>query len=272
MSIWDTYEMRLGLNNKAIDNPQRNAVLNRTQNRMLRKIPSSLSYKQVEIDGQIRYLAIEKKTEDLNMKKIFALPGETLPHGSLLTWDDSTWLITELNFDNEFCSEGIMQRCNYLLKWIDDFGNLISRWCIVEDGTKYLIGEKTGDIMAIGDARIGITIGKDEDTNRLSRGKRFLIDDMDSEDVLAYQITKPNKLYNLYNGQGVFKFIMNEVNITDNDNKELRIADYYNWKPKTIRPTPDVKTDETLEHIVTNATEKQEAASSEDIKNRKEWL
>ncbi|MDB7829119.1 hypothetical protein [Intestinimonas butyriciproducens] len=267
MSVWGAYEARLSGSG---DNPKRDSELSHIQSRMRRKITASLSYKSVKIDGKAGNLAIVDDN-DFDTKKIYSMPGEDIPHGGLVEWSDSIWLITERNAHTEFCTEGKMRQCNYVLKWIDECGNVISKWCVVEDGTKYLTGERAEDMMTIGDARISITIGKDPDTDKLSRGRRFLIDDIDSKDVLAYQITKPNKLYNVYNGRGVFRFILTEDNLTDNDNPELRIADYYGWKPVVERPKPDTKVDSTLEDIVTSAIEKKENLPG-DIDERKVWL
>lgn len=271
MCGWSTYEARLGVSGSSENDPQRDSTYNHTQSRLLRKLVSSLSYKRVSIANKDQEVAITDVADDFNTKKIFSLPGEELPHGALVLWADSTWLITEVDAHKELYTEGKMRRCNYYLKWIDDNGNLVCRWSVVEDGTKYLIGEKQSDMMAIGDARIAVTIGKDEDTCKLNRGRRFLIDDMDSAEVLAYQITKPNKLYNVYNGKGVFRFILNEVNVTDDDNVELRIADYYNWAPKTDKHIPDNQTNASLEQIVSDAKERQENMST-TIDNRKVWL
>ena len=132
-----------------------------------------------------------------------------------------------------------------------------------------LIGEKPKQLLTIGDARIAITVGKDEDTIELSRGMRFLIDDSDSDDVLAYQITKPNKLFNIYDNKGVFRFILNEVQLTADDNKELRIADYYNWKPHTELDGDHIDRDCTVAHIVSVATE---AASAPPDDEKEVWL
>ena len=44
--------------------------------------------------------------------------------------------------------------------------------------------------------------------------------------MTAYQITKSNKLFNVYNGEGVFRFILNEVQLTKDDDVVKRIADY----------------------------------------------
>jgi len=122
-----------------------------------------------------------------------------------------------------------MIQCNYLLKWRDETGAIIEKWCVIKDGTKYLIGEQDEDTMSIGSSRFALTIGKDDDTKKLRRGRRFLVYDPDGDDVLAYQISKPNTFYNLYNGEGVYRYVMREDQVTKNDNKELMIADYYNW-------------------------------------------
>lgn len=226
MSAWHTYEARLEIN--GLTRRERN--LKQAQSRISNKIINSLSCHSVLINGIAQTVTILNQKEDMTTKKICALPNESLLHGGIVDFANSKWLITDLDANNEVYASGIMQRCNYLLKWLNQKGEIIEKWCIVEDGTKYLIGEKTTDIMSIGDARIAITIGKDKDTIELKRGKRFLVDDLSSETPLAYQITKPNKLYNVYNNEGVFRFILNEVNITDDDNIELLIADYYNRK------------------------------------------
>lgn len=271
MSVWSTYEARLGASKIDMGDLKRNSALDHAQGRISRKIKASLSYKTVKVDGKDMQLSISDVTGDYTTKKLFSMPGETLPHGELIEWENSIWLVTEVDAHHALYAEGQMRRCNYYLRWIDDNGDVIGRWCIVEDGTKYLIGEKSGDMMAIGDARIAVTIGKDRDTNKLSRGRRFLIDDMDSDEVLAYQITKPNKLFNVYNGKGVFRFILNEVNLTDDDNLEARIADYYSWKPRVEMPKPDTKVDATLEQIVSDAKEKKEN-TPEDIKKSGVWI
>lgn len=271
MSVWSTYEARLGASKNAAGDQKRSSALDHAQGRISRKITASLSYETVKVNGEDKQVSISDVTGDFTTKKIFSLPGETLPHGELIEWEGSRWLVTEVDAHHALYTEGVMRRCNYYLRWINTNGDIISRWCIVEDGTKYLIGEKTGDMMAIGDARIAVTIGKDRDTNKLSRGRRFLIDDMDSDEVLAYQITKPNKLFNVYNGKGVFRFILNEVNLTDDDNVEARIADYYSWKPRVEMPEPDTKVDDTLEQIVANAKEEKEN-TPEEIKKSGVWL
>lgn len=270
MSVWSTYEARFAHGNQDMD-PKWNSAQDHIRSRMRRKIVASLSYKRVKCEGHNMEMAIVDISNDFSTKKIFSMPGETLPHGSIVEWEDSFWLITELNAAKDLCTEGKMRRCNYYLKWINDKGDIIGRWCVVEDGTKYLIGEREEDTMSIGDARMAVTIGKDMETSQISRGRRFLIDDMDSKDVLAFEVTKPNKMFNVFNGKGVFRFIMGETNLTDNDNPTLRIADYYGWKPKLERSVPDTKTNSVFEELVEEAIKENEAAP-EEIEKSGVWL
>lgn len=236
MNAWDSYETRLSYSKEI----KQSLTRERTKDRLAKQMSTNLSYDDVTINGEKRQISVIDETE-FNKKKIHSLPKENLEHGAIVEWSGSIWLITEIDVHKELYSTGRMERCNHLLRWINDSGEIIERWCIVEDGTKYLIGEKSNNIMAIGDARIAVTVGKDIETCKLNRGYRFIIDDLDSGAPLAYQITKPNKLYNIYDNKGVFRFILNEVNRTDNDNLELRIADYYNWHPKKDKIESDVK-------------------------------
>ncbi len=263
MNAWDTYQMRLEVNGKT----RRERTLKHTQSSISNKITNSLSCHNVLINGIEQTVTILNQREDMALKKICALPEESLVHGGLVDFSGSKWLITEIDANDEVYTSGMMQRCNYLLRWLNKKGEIIEKWCIVEDGTKYLIGEKTEDMMSIGDARIAITICKDKDTIELCRGKRFLVDDIDTDTPLAYQITKPNKLFNVYDGQGVFRFILNEVNMTDDDNVELRIADYFNWKPDIQLDNEHKDADIPLEEIINSASSKVEQNDNKEV-----WL
>lgn len=265
MSVWDSYKTRMEAGGKT----PRERALKHTRSYISSKIGASLSCHDVSIDGRKQTITILNRREDMNIKKICALPGEKLTHGGIVDFANAKWLITKLDANDEVYAAGMMQRCNYLLRWLNREGEIIEKWCIVEDGTKYLVGEKTESMMAIGDARIAITVGKDSDTVELRRGKRFLVDDIDSQDVLAYQITKPNKLFNIYDGNGVFRFILNEVNKTDDDNEELRIADYYNWKPYVPLDNEHYDPKIPIEEIVDNATQE---ASKENDDTKGVWL
>lgn len=264
MEAWERYESRL----RPVGLTKREMWVNHTKASIARRLLASPSCREVLIDGKKQTVSIVHQAE-MSTKKICALPDQHLAHGGLVDFGGSKWLITEVDADNEVYEKGIMERCNHILRWIGKDGELKEKWCIVVDGTKYLIGEKAMDIMSIGDARIAVTVGKDKDTVELSRGARFLIDDPDSEAVLAYQITKPNKFFNVFNGRGVFRFILNEVNLTDSDNKTLRIADYTNWEPPKELDSDHVDSDLVIAEIVDAAFETQYDYEDD---NKEVWL
>lgn len=180
---------------------------------LLRLMPNMLSYHTVEIDGIEQDVSI-LSSDDLYEKKIHTLPGETLTCGSIVSWADmngvvSKWLITEVDCDDTLCMQGNLSRCNYVLRWRNTYGELIERDCVVIDGTKYIIGETEKRYMTVGGARVALWIGHDEETVKLQRGMRFLIDNTDI-DPLCYELTKPNRISNVYNGHGIYKHILSE--------------------------------------------------------------
>ncbi len=236
MSVWDDYRQRVS----ALGATRRDIVLRREARYIDRKLPRNLSYQTVTIDGVETDVAI-MRSDNLNEKYIYAMPGGDLAHGGLVYWEDNYWLITEKDAANELYARGKMIQCNYLLKWVNDAGNICEQWCIVEDGTKYLTGEyeDRNFIVTRGDTRMYLTITRTPDTSKFTREQRFLIDDPESPHVTAYQLTKPLKVGTVYNGVGVYKFVLQEVATTDNDNTELMIPDYYKHFPRqSIGQTP----------------------------------
>jgi len=247
---------------------KRDMWVNRTQESIARRILASPSCHIVTIDDIEQQIAITGRTKHAE-KRICSMPGETLKHGGLVDYCDIKWLITDVDSETEVYQRGLMQRCNHKLKWISKNGELREKWCIVEDGTKYLIGERSEDLMSIGDSRIAVTIAKDEESIELSRGLRFLIDDEDVEHPMVYQITKANRFFNTTKGNGVFRFILNEVVLTANDNEDLRIADYSNWMPHRELDGDHRDSEYTVAEIVQAAKDKTATPPSDD---KKGWL
>ena len=211
MNPWNTYRSRINAHGIT----KRDSVLQRERAFLSAKLPASLSYHQLTVNGTVRNMAVIN-SDNLNLKTLCTMPGEDLPHGGLVEWMGNHWLITEKDANNEL-------------------------WCVIEDGTKYLTGEY-GDndfIVVRGDSRISLTLAKDEYSIQLNRNNRFLIDDYDSKNVLAYRLTKPFKLGGSYNGEGVLNFVLTECNTEDSDNIELHIANYYDHFPKEKPDEPD---------------------------------
>lgn len=239
-TIWDRYSDRM----ESRGFTKREATFRRETSYITRKLPENISYKQLTIDGVPQMVAVID-SDNLNEKMLYSMPGEDLLHGGLVEWMDNRWLITERDANTDVYTRARMVQCNHLLKWVDDLDLIHEQWCIVEDGTKYLTGEyeDRNYIVTRGDSRIAVTIARNESTAKLGREHRFLIDDPDTGFMLAYLLTKPLKMGWTYNNRGVYKFVMQEVQTTENDNVELGIADYYKHFPLSI-PDPDPVTPE----------------------------
>lgn len=224
MSMWDIYRYRI----ESRGETKRDSMLNRERRFLATKSGDNLSYNHVLIDGEKNDVMIIA-TDNLNEKFIYAVSGGDIPCGSLVEWMGYFWLVTEKDAATELYVRAKMVQCNYLLKWVESDGTILEQWCVIEDGTKYLTGtyQDRDFFISRGDSRLGMTIAKNEHTERLKRGCRFLIDDANSDTMLAYELTKPFKLSGVYNEVGVYKFVLQEVNTTANDNQELGIADYY---------------------------------------------
>lgn len=225
MSVWDDYQTRID----ALGGTEANHFKQRADYMINRYLPRNLSYTTALIDGNEQSVAIIN-SDNLNEKTILSLPGEDLHCGSLIQWMDNYWILNELDANKTLYAHGKLLQCNYLLKWVTDDNEIHEEHVNVEDGTKYMVGEFEDKDFATTrpDSRIMITMQRNEYTVKLSRSNRFLIDDPLSDKKMAYILTKPLKAGMVYNGEGVFKFICQEVTATDDDNFDLMIADY--WK------------------------------------------
>ena len=239
MGAWDSYGARMGIHGDT----RRASHLNREIWSIENHLPDNLSYTQAFVfpaevscnvptgDGELPYernVAIIN-SDNLNEKMIMAMPGEDIENGSLVHWMDQYWLVTEQDANNTIYRRSKMLQCNYLLKWVTAAHEICEQWVVTEDGTKYLTGELEDRTFFTtrGDSRIAITIAKNSKTVKLGRKNRFLVDDLGGDQILAYALTKPLKFAGVYGGHGVYKFVLQEVDTSDDDNTELGIADYY---------------------------------------------
>lgn len=131
MNPWNTYNTRNALRGETSRDRAKYSLMNRLTN----QIPSTLSYHNVDIDGEERNIVV-LNSDNLNQKTLCSLPGEDIRHGAYVDWMDHKWIVTERDANSEIYTKCIMVQCNYLLRWINDNGEIIERWSVVEDGTR----------------------------------------------------------------------------------------------------------------------------------------
>lgn len=254
MDAWEAYQNRMAVRGIT----RRDAHFEREVQSIAQHLRDNLSYTSAVIyapehgwniaSEEVSQYAVTQQvaiinSDNLNEKMIMAMPGDEIENGSLVFWMEQYWLVTEQDANNTIYRRSKMVQCNHLLRWVNKDNERCEQWCIVEDGTKYLTGEYEDRhfVVTRGDSRISVELARNKETVRLDRSNRFLIDDEDSPHPLAYLLTKPLKL-GAYQGKGCFKFVLQEVTETDDDNVEERTADYYKHFPKVepIDPKPDV--------------------------------
>lgn len=240
MNPWNTYCAINELHGSTSRDRAKYSLMNRLDN----QIPSILSYHNVDIDGDERNIVI-LNSDNLNQKTLCSLPGEDIRHGAYIDWMNHKWIVTERDANSEIYTKCIMHQCNYLLRWINRSGEVVERWCVVEDGTKYLTGEFSDSFLVTtkGDSRISVTLPRDKETIVLGRDNRFIIDDYEAPEPLAYRLTKPFKLGGSFDDNGVVIFVMTECNTEYDDNIELHIADYYKYFPREGENSNSVSVD-----------------------------
>lgn len=229
MGVWDIYDERIA----ARGSTKRNSFIKREKRYIYDHLVDNPSYSECIVDGETRLCGI-MNTDNLDRKTIISMPNEDLRHGALVEWMDNKWLIVERDANTTLYTKCVMQQCNYFLQWVDKDGNICGQWAYINDSTKYLTGELEDRhfIVTRGDTRLSVTIARTPDALRLDRTTRFIIDDPDCHEHLAYVLTKPLRMGQVFNGNGVFSFIMQEVETTDDDNLDLLIADYYKHFPR----------------------------------------
>ncbi len=132
MGTWDEFEERMTVRGLT----RRGSSLTREQRMLSDKLRHSLSFhKGVTVDGETQDVAIIN-SDNLDIKFIYALPGEDIRHGAYVEWMKNVWLVIEKDYNTEVYTKAKMQQCNYLLKWVDDDNVIHEQWCVVEDGTK----------------------------------------------------------------------------------------------------------------------------------------
>ena len=235
VDVWSVYQERLDAHGSSI----REASKKRETRFLNSKTARSLSYFTANIDGAEQQVSI-LSSDNLNEKTIISMPGESISCGAIVEWSGSHWIVTDKDAATELYTKCKMMQCNHLLRWIDRDAVIHEQWCIIDDGTKYMTGdlEDRDFITTRGDARISMTISKNEYTVKFGRESRFLIDDYDSGEKLSYSLSKPLRVGRHYSGEGIYVFVLKEANSTDQDNFELGVADYYKYFQENGEPKP----------------------------------
>lgn len=198
------------------------------KNRISLGIGDLLNSHEVTLRGEPITITSEI-TEYASIKKFTCSSDIEIGHGDYIVWDGHYWLVTERDFDDDVYIRGKITQCNYYLTWQNDSGEIIGRWAVVSQVTRYNNGVFEGKIVDNLESTLSVQLVCDSETVRLKREKRFLAD-VYSEEPYAYKITQRDVLSSYYGESGLVAWaVSQDVFNPETDNAELMIADY--WRP-----------------------------------------
>lgn len=227
----DRYSARINLHG----NNQRERMANRFIDNINRKSPASLSYKKVKLNGVPTQLVIDSGTQSY-YKDFKSLPGEAIHIGDYVEWANSYWIVFTCDSDDEFYSDGKLYQCNYLLKWQNEFGEIVERWAHIQSASKYNDGATGNSVITLGSDQLSVIIPVDNETIKLkkSMSKKFFIDN-NRIDPTVYELTGTGNIPDTYNGYGVTSWIVKECAYTPSkDDLRFGVCEYR--MPHTTTP------------------------------------
>ena len=209
---------------------RRERTVSQMREYLSRRLPESISYKPVKLNGVDTSLVIDKGTKPY-YKKYRSLP-KTDPDfhpvvvGDYIEWAGVYWIVINADSDDELFIDGELYQCNYLLRWQDEMGNIIERWCHASNASAYNTGKYYYDVATLGTNQLMIILPFDDDTRKLTRDKRVFCDYTNKN--IRYRFARVDAIQGSY-GQGKsINIIMTEdIEHHNSDNVELQICDYF---------------------------------------------
>lgn len=236
---------------------RRERAVNHQRDYFNRRLPESLSYKEVELNGIPTNIIIDKGTKPYYKKYrslISTNPDYIKPRvGDYIKWANTMWLVINADSDDELYVDGELYQCNYLLKWQDSKGKIIERWVHVGNASAYNTGKYYYDEVTLASNQMMIYIPIDDDTYYLKRDMRVYCDY--TKKGVRYKIARVDAV-SMTHGEvdtigknGIEYIILTEdVEHHASDNDELQICDYF--EPDNIdKPESDDETEKIISSI-----------------------
>ena len=197
----------------------------------------SLDYHDETLRNMVKQRFVISYYKDENKRKITAFPDELLNLGDKIDCFNSKWLVIYLNPDQQVYTKGIIQQCNYNLKFQNGTSTILEEPCIVLSQSDSLSGEDTGNIITIPSTQRVIYIQYNTNTAKLVEGKRLYIDQLSSKPKV-YKITNIDRITKMNGSNGLWKLVCDEdQNIQSDDRPDILIANYITSSDTTTPPS-----------------------------------
>lgn len=223
MSI-DTYRRRVSAHGKTLREQNINFEKLQIQN----LAPHSSAFKDTTIDDIEQNLMVVRSGE-IESKYIYSMPNETFNVGSVVYWNQSHWLITQKDNDDDIITRGVMELCNREICWQDtDDKQIYKLWATIKK--PYYNNLKDSSKITVSNREFKIQMPYTEESSKINIGKRFMLEKINNEPK-TYQVTSVDSITDRYDRNGEITGFIN-INMQQDlynpqvDNAELMICDY----------------------------------------------
>ena len=230
---------------------ERDRRIARMQDDMVSKIVHNPSYKPnaliTDSYGDERHigLVINNGTQEY-YKEFNALPKSEIYAGDYVHWGRGIWLVQSCSTDDETYKRGHLWECNWLMKWQNDSGDIIERWCFASSASKYNEGVEQDKVFTLGSDQCKVYMPVDEEVLAVTKKKEmlFIIDNATLGQPRIYEAHNPSNVYSTFDvlreGEdgrihGVTDWILKETTYTlTEEEKRLGVCKY-----RTPQVTPE---------------------------------
>lgn len=203
------------------------------KHRITRDFFKSIDAENVLINGVSQNILITRDKGDEQIKRIKSLPDERFELGDYVNWNGTNYIIYKIDADRRIQSKGRMYECNMTLRWKNSKGEIIERVGKAEDATKYGEGTEGTEVIRIGKFQIKVLVRLDEETVKIRRDDRFIVDAMNYIDIMVedgilpdvYKVTRINTTTGTFPDVGYIEITMIEDRfVPGHDDYENMIA------------------------------------------------
>lgn len=229
---WDLYNKRLNINGSTT----RERDLNYIKQNINNKLPNSLSYKSVlinDIPQNIEILKSNSTSKNTTKKQINSLPNETFSCGDYVKYKNATYLIIDVDVDDEVYTTGRIELCNWILKFQSPTGTILSYPCI--DDSSFMAGLDEGKTITTLNGVHRIKLPFDDNTKLIGVGRRFFLD---KSGTTTYEVTNVNNTTYNYGDKGLIELTLKQDSAYNPLTDKNGVCNYFE---PTTDPKPPVE-------------------------------
>ncbi len=160
-------------------------------------------------------------------KEFESLPDTSIYAGDYVNWGRGKWLVQSCTTDDEIYKKGQLWECNWLMKWENDDGDIVERWCFASSASKYNEGVEQDKVFTLGSDQCKVYMPIDEEVLAVTKKKEmlFIIDNATVGQPRIYEAHNPSNVYSTFDVlkgndgklHGVTDWILKETTYTLTD-------------------------------------------------------